>query len=246
MNRIQNTSLLVSLAVHGVVGAFAFTCLTSRPAQAPVAEVPIVIEMIAAEPDVAPKPLPAAAVDSLPAPSSPLARKQELTSLLSAPTAALSAVGGFETRSAVAPAQAEVNDSGVESLPSVSSLSLSLPAFAPVDIGSLPTNPAVGSPRESDVSTSDSGHSIAYRQNPAPIYPSLARREKQQGLVLLRVEVSEEGVALRVEVEQSSGHRLLDAAALKAVHAWRFEPARAAGRPVKAHAQVPIHFKLEG
>lgn len=246
MNRLQNTSLLVSLAVHGVAGAVAFTCITSRPIDAPVADVPVVLEMIALEPDVAPKPLPAAAVDSLPAPASPLARKQELTSSLSAPPAALAAVGGIETRSAVAPAQAEVNDSRVESLPSISNLALSLPAFAPVDLGSLPTNPAAGSPRESDVSTAGIGQSIAYRRNPAPVYPPLARREKQEGLVLLRVEVSEEGVALRVEVEQSSGHRLLDAAALKAVHAWRFEPARAAGRPVKANAQVPIRFKLEG
>jgi protein TonB len=47
-----------------------------------------------------------------------------------------------------------------------------------------------------------------------------------------------------VLVKQSSGHAVLDEAALAAVRAWRFEPATLNGAPVEAEAEVPIRFKL--
>lgn len=250
MKRAQTASLILSIVVHGVAGTVALTHFTSRPVPAPLADVPIVLEMVVLEPDTAPKPLPVAAVDSLPAPSATLAQKQELSALpASTPTTALSAASGFEKRSAVASARSTVIESPAETLETLSSANTAaLPAFAPVDFGSLPTGPAVTSPPETESPSASTGVAglPAYRLNPAPVYPSAARRQKLQGLVLLRVEVSEDGFALKVEVEQSSGHKSLDTAALNAVRHWRFEPARAAGRVIKAHAQVPIRFKLEG
>lgn len=85
----------------------------------------------------------------------------------------------------------------------------------------------------------------AYRSNPAPAYPTQSRRHRQEGAVLLGVEVSSDGRATRVEVEVSSGHSLLDEAALKAVRRWRFEPARLGDRPVDSRVQVPIRFQLD-
>jgi protein TonB len=77
-----------------------------------------------------------------------------------------------------------------------------------------------------------------------PAYPALARSRGEQGRVLLRVEVSPQGLPLAVSVTESSGYRSLDSAALEAVRAWRFEPATRGGVPVQAVANVPVQFRL--
>jgi len=86
----------------------------------------------------------------------------------------------------------------------------------------------------------------AYLKNPSPVYPSMARRRGEQGRVYLRVYVSSEGSALRVEVRTSSGSTLLDQAAKDAVERWRFVPAKQGDQPVEAWVVVPIVFTLEG
>jgi periplasmic protein TonB len=86
----------------------------------------------------------------------------------------------------------------------------------------------------------------AYLRNPAPRYPATARRAGTQGTVTLRVQVTREGLAARVEIEKSSGSPHLDAAALEAVKAWRFVPARQGAEPVESRVLVPIVFRLEG
>lgn len=80
--------------------------------------------------------------------------------------------------------------------------------------------------------------------NPAPRYPYLARRRGQEGRVILRVLVGAAGDAKAVSIRRSSGYRLLDEAALKAVGAWRFVPARVAERPVAGAVDVPVSFRL--
>lgn len=95
--------------------------------------------------------------------------------------------------------------------------------------------PAVLSPPE---------YAAAYLQNPPPAYPRSARRAGDQGTVVLRVLVSIEGVAARVELERSSGSASLDSAALDAVQRWRFVPARRGATPVEAWVKVPVVFRL--
>ena len=85
-----------------------------------------------------------------------------------------------------------------------------------------------------------------YLNNPAPSYPSLSRRQGQQGKVLLRVFVNVTGGADQVQIRNGSGHDLLDQAALNAVRRWRFVPARQGDQPVAAWVLVPITFTLEG
>lgn len=84
-----------------------------------------------------------------------------------------------------------------------------------------------------------------YLRNPPPSYPEKARREKRQGVVLLRVEVGEDGRAGAVEVHRSSSHRDLDEAALRAVRRWRFQPASLGGIRIASRVEVPIRFALE-
>lgn len=84
-----------------------------------------------------------------------------------------------------------------------------------------------------------------YLNNPPPVYPVLSRRRGEQGRVLLRVQVSAQGTAERVEIESGSGHARLDAAALEAVRRWRFVPARRGDTAVAASVRVPIVFRLD-
>ena len=83
-----------------------------------------------------------------------------------------------------------------------------------------------------------------YLRNPAPAYPPLARRNGEQGRVLLRVLVAPDGSAQEVLVNVSSGHPRLDEAALAAVRQWRFVPARLGRDAVEAWVIVPIAFAL--
>ena len=80
--------------------------------------------------------------------------------------------------------------------------------------------------------------------NPLPRYPYLARRHGQEGRVVLRVLVTAAGDAKAVFIRRSSGYRLLDEAALKAVGTWRFVPARKADMPVVGAVDVPVSFRL--
>jgi len=79
-----------------------------------------------------------------------------------------------------------------------------------------------------------------------PPYPPVSRRLGETGRVVLRVELDETGRVTAAHVISSSGHPRLDAAALAAVGAWRCEPARRDGRPVRSVAVQPFDFTLQG
>ena len=87
-------------------------------------------------------------------------------------------------------------------------------------------------------------NAAAYLSNPAPAYPDVARRLRQEGTVQLRVLVSPSGSASAVSIASSSGVASLDQAALRAVRRWRFKPAQRDGLAVAATVQVPIRFEL--
>jgi len=85
-----------------------------------------------------------------------------------------------------------------------------------------------------------------YGNRAEPEYPALAIRRGYEGTALLRVRVLEDGRVEVVEIKESSGYRILDEAAMKAVRPWRFTPALMAGKPVASWVLVPIAFKLTG
>jgi protein TonB len=85
----------------------------------------------------------------------------------------------------------------------------------------------------------------AYLNNPKPGYPAFARRMGMEGIVMLKVLVSSQGTALKIEVARSSGYEILDEAATEAVKNWRFVPARKGDSPVEEWVQVPLAFRLK-
>lgn len=84
----------------------------------------------------------------------------------------------------------------------------------------------------------------SYRRAPAPAYPPAARARRLAGIVLLRVSVDAGGHVEAVAVKRSSGHTLLDDAAVRAVRAWEFQPARIGRQAVAAQVEVPVRFLL--
>ena len=83
-----------------------------------------------------------------------------------------------------------------------------------------------------------------YLNNPAPLYPKIARDRGIEGKILLEVVVKEDGSALNVKLLSSSGSSLLDESALEAVKNWQFIPAKKFGKFVQAKVIVPIEFKI--
>jgi len=85
----------------------------------------------------------------------------------------------------------------------------------------------------------------AYLRNPPPRYPPAARRNSEEGTVVLRVLVTTDGTASRTELDRSSGSAVLDSAALEAVRSWRFVPARRGSQNIEDWVRVPVVFRLE-
>ena len=103
---------------------------------------------------------------------------------------------------------------------------------------------AVSSLRRQAVGTNDQTPPRLLENRP-PTYPARALVDRMEGTVLLRLQVAGDGRVAEVEVFTSSGHRVLDAAAVRAVRSWRFAPARRGGRPVAATVRLPVRFALD-
>jgi protein TonB len=67
---------------------------------------------------------------------------------------------------------------------------------------------------------------------------------RQEGLVRLTVRLDARGQVTAIALRQSSGFRLLDDAAVEAVRAWRFDPARVGDAAVESEIDVPVRFQL--
>jgi protein TonB len=86
---------------------------------------------------------------------------------------------------------------------------------------------------------------VQYLEPPSPEYPSSSKRLRETGRVLVRVHIDEAGLTRDVQVARSSGHPILDDAAMTAVRKARFKPYTENGRPVAGWAFIPINFELE-
>lgn len=83
-----------------------------------------------------------------------------------------------------------------------------------------------------------------FSDNRPPPYPAAAVRRQLEGTVLLRLHISSTGRVERADIVTSSGHSVLDLAALKAVQAWRGHPALHNGEEVATSELLPIRFRL--
>ncbi len=80
-----------------------------------------------------------------------------------------------------------------------------------------------------------------------PAYPVLAVRLNEQGVVRLALSIDEHGTVVGARVLASSGHDLLDSAAIAWVESrWRYEPAMRNGKPVPTTMEAVVTFRLNG
>ncbi|HEY0232167.1 MAG TPA: energy transducer TonB [Dokdonella sp.] len=86
---------------------------------------------------------------------------------------------------------------------------------------------------------------LAYDGVLRPAYPTASVRAREQGTVVLRVLVGSDGSVQQVEIERSSGHAKLDAAARETVLRGRFRPVMQNGKAIPAWGLVPIEFRLD-
>jgi protein TonB len=124
------------------------------------------------------------------------------------------------------------------------------PAAKEVDTQTLASiSPAAGQPtsvpKTASIATTKPMFEAAYLRNPAPDYPSHAKRRGMQGSVMLSVLVSREGTAAAVHIAESSGFSLLDDSAKDAVSRWKFVPAKRGEETVEARVMVPVEFRLQ-
>lgn len=217
----------VPVARGDSISIVTFVSLPDDPA--PKAEVryrikPAAPEVFIARKPAAPKPRPVAdpkPVSEPPPPASTVAkiRNQEVSPAMAAPPLAVAVLD-----QQAPPSSPDQTKAG----PIVATQSLAAAEF---------TRPA-------EVESNVGSSSPSYFSTVAPTYPREARKRKQEGLVIVLVEVDEQGRPVDARISHTSGFDTLDAAAIRSVRQWRFAPGIVRGHAVKATAEVPIRFCL--
>lgn len=99
-------------------------------------------------------------------------------------------------------------------------------------------------PKVEDAPITQARGYAGYLSNPAPEYPDVALERGWEGDVILRVKVSAAGLPLSVNVQKSSGKKVLDDTAVKTVKRWKFSPAKQGNQAIEGWVEVPIGFQL--
>jgi periplasmic protein TonB len=107
-----------------------------------------------------------------------------------------------------------------------------------------PPSESVAGGSVSSAPISPARYDAAYLNNQTP-YPPMARRLGESGTVQLRVLISAEGLAEKVELLASSGSPRLDEGAQAAVRRWRFIPARQGDQAIASFHIIPIVYTLK-
>jgi protein TonB len=81
--------------------------------------------------------------------------------------------------------------------------------------------------------------------NPEDMYPSAAKQAGQEGVVRVKICISEASKIDSVEVGETSGFPLLDDAGVRVAKGGRFRAATKAGKPMSSCANLPIRFSLK-
>jgi TonB family protein len=75
---------------------------------------------------------------------------------------------------------------------------------------------------------------------PRPEYPLAARKRHWTGAGVFACSIRSDGTVTSVDVLRSTGHQLLDQAAITALQHWRFQPGKMEA------INIPIDFRMNG
>jgi protein TonB len=121
-----------------------------------------------------------------------------------------------------------------------------------IDLSELPPPPP---PPEDEIDESASIF-VAYDEPPEPIggfgaiqsklvYPEIARKAGVEGRVYVNVIIDEKGNVVGAKVIKSLGNNGCDEAAIAAIKAVKWRPAKQRDKPVKVQVGIPVVFKLK-
>lgn len=85
---------------------------------------------------------------------------------------------------------------------------------------------------------------VTYAPDTQDYYPAQSRRNNEEGRAMVHICVDERGRVATAAVDGSSGHALLDDAAVRLAKAYRFKPATQDGKPVQWCTGLPVKFVL--
>lgn len=239
--------VILSVALHGgVFGAFA---AWTRP-DATSIRTPVVVSFA---PDTPPELAPP--IEEIPPPPDPVRPQVEMDPFPDAPLMA-----DFEATPFPAPVAVEspatrypagrlpAGDRAGEPGTTVHGPTESSPADAsPPPLAAPPPTPPTAAPAPPAPGPRGETRGPRFTAPPdAPRYPDVARRRGWEGVVRVRVAVAADGTVASVSVVESSGHDVLDAAALDVARAWRIAPAVRDGVPADGTIDVPVRFRLDG
>jgi protein TonB len=77
-----------------------------------------------------------------------------------------------------------------------------------------------------------------------PAYPDAARKERLEGVVLLRYVIGADGRVKDVEIVSPSKHQMFDDAARDSVRRWRFRPFVKDGKRIEVVHEVEFNFEF--
>ena len=119
-----------------------------------------------------------------------------------------------------------------------------------IDLSELPPPPPPPEEKEEEVEIF-----IAYDEAPEPIggfmaiqrnlvYPEIARKANVEGRVIVQVLIDKNGTVREVQVLKSMGLDECDQAAIQAIQAVQWKPAKQRDKTVAVWVTIPISFKL--
>lgn len=227
---IQLAGFLISIAIHS---AAIFALWHYQQSMATDAPAPISVTLIKAEP-----PPPKEMTPTMPAPppkTVKLVKKTERTPPAKAAPAVPQPTVITTNSQTPAVIQTMVSETANPNMVNENISSIATPVLAIAKPAPEPAAPLVLS---SDLA-------VACPQRIPPEYPAASRRLREQGRVVLKVELDETGSILSVKVKESSGYQRLDEAGIEAIKQWHCNPPSSDGGKLHVFAFQPFNFSLE-
>jgi periplasmic protein TonB len=131
-----------------------------------------------------------------------------------------------------------------------------IPEDATIDATEINLDELPPPPPPPDEAEGDTPIFVAYDEAPQPlggftaiqknlVYPEIARKAGVEGRVYVNVLIDERGNVIDTQILKSLGNNGCDEAAIVAIRAVKWKPAKQRDKPVKVWVGIPVVFKLK-